>query len=85
MFTKSDAAKLQGDFIPGGKRVRLDSLLFRKTTDYEIYRCCQQSAYDIQSGPIYCGDIAEYIAPIEDKGKVALCERHRPPKNLIEA
>ncbi len=85
MITKSDAKKLQRDFIPnGGRSVDIRLHTFRRTDDYEIYQCCRQVAYDPQSGPIYCGKVSEYIARIDDTGIVTLCERHKPPQELIK-
>ncbi len=82
-MTKEDARRIRKpDFIPGGKRVDLNTLHFRRTGSTEILRCCRQTSHDIQSGPIYCGDIAEYVAPTAG-GAVALCERHAPPNHLL--
>jgi hypothetical protein len=64
---------IEGDFIPNGERVNITNLKFRKTKDHEIYQCCKQTSYDTQSGPIYCGDLAEYIASV-GKGIAALCK-----------
>lgn len=83
MLTKATAAKLRGDFIPGGKMVDINILRFRRTNDTEVFRCCRQTQNDLQSGPIFCGDIAEFIARTAD-GIAALCERHAPPKHLVD-
>jgi len=82
-MTKDDAKKLRGGFIPGVKPVDINTLVFRRTGNSEITRCCQPTSRDPQSGLIYCGDIAEYIAPSQG-GYVALCERHRPPNKLLQ-
>lgn len=81
-----DAAKqLQRDWIPDGVRnkapaVDIHDKQFRHTSQYEVYRCCRQSNYDPQSGPIYCGRVAEYITVelLEGGYVVALCENHKP-------
>lgn len=83
MFTKEAARRLQRDFIPGGKSVDISTLRFRKTDDHEIYQCCRKVSHDLQSGPIYCGDIAEYFATTTD-GYTCLCQRHKPPQHLID-
>jgi len=83
-LTKERAKQLQRDFIPGGKAVNIRTLRFRRTeSDEEVHQCCRQTSYDIQSGPIYCGKIAEYIADTAD-GHVALCEVHPPPRDLVD-
>jgi hypothetical protein len=79
---KSEAKQLQRDFIPTGKRVDIHTLEFRRTHPDEIYQCCVQTGSDYpQSGAIYCGRVAEYIA-FTPGGSVAMCgERgHIPPK-----
>lgn len=77
---------LKKDFVPNGKSVKIDTLTFRRTKDYEAYHCCRQRGYDIQSGPTFCGDLAEYIAFAEDgSGVVALCKRDKPPDRLIKS
>jgi len=82
MLTKDQARKLRGDYIPTGKPVDIRTLRFRKTKDHEILLCCRPTSNDIQSGPIYCGDVSEFVAE-NDEGYVALCMRHKPPANLI--
>ena len=82
-MTKEDARRIkEPDFIPDGKSVDINTLRFRRTGSTEILRCCCQTSYDIQSGPIYCGGIAEYIAPTKG-GAVALCEHHSPSNRLL--
>ena len=82
-LTKEKAKQLlKGDFIPGGKEVDITNLDFRETREDEVYQCCRQTGYDLQSGPLYCGNVAEYVA-FTDGGLVALCgnqRRHFPPK-----
>jgi len=83
-LTKELAKKIRrGDIIPDGKSVSIKTLRFRKTKEDEIYCCCYRSGYDPQSGPMYCSDISEYVAFTSD-GYVGCCERHAPPKNLID-
>ena len=81
-LSKEQAKQLQRDFIPGGGPVDINTLRFRHTLSDEIYQCCKKTGNDPQSGPIYCGDVAEYIARTEN-GLVACCERHPPPRRLI--
>ena len=83
-LTKERARKLlKGDFIPGGKAVDVRDLTFRKTLEHEVFQCCARTGYDPQSGPFYCGDVAELVAEIEKDGivtgVVALCN-HRGHK-----
>jgi len=55
--------------------VDIKELEFRRATDYEVYRCLRQTGNDSQSGPFYCGNIAEFIAITKDgKGRVTICE-----------
>lgn len=84
ILTKEMAREIrQGDYIPKGiiGRVDANKLSFRKTTEHEIHRCCQITGNDPQSGPIYCGEIAEFIA-FHNGGIVVLCGNrgHVPPK-----
>ena len=76
---KSDAKKLVAqmrDFIPGGKPVAdIRALTFRCTTEHEVLLCGTQTGDDIQSGPFYCGAIADWAAVTAD-GTVAVCDRH---------
>ena len=83
LLTKDCAKTVRGEFIPGGKLVDISNLKFRKTKVYEVYRCCRRTGLDPQSGPFFCGDIAEFVAPVKEGGVVALCERHKPPSHLI--
>ena len=84
-MTKTEAKNLlKGDFIPGGSTVSLDELRqleFRETTENEVYQCCAQTGTDIQSGPGYCGDIAEFVAFFDDGEVIAMCGKrgHTPP------
>ena len=86
VLAKEEAKKIrQGDFIPDGDSVDIRTLRFRKTREDEVFQCCRHVGYDPQSGPMYCGDIAEYVA-YKDSKFVATCDRprHRPPKNLTD-
>ena len=75
---KSEAKKLaeqMRDYIPGGKPVDVVSLTFRRTYDHEVLLCGTRTGHDIQSGPFYCGAIADWAA--EANGGVApICDRH---------
>jgi len=77
---KDRAKQLQSDFIPNGEWIDISTLEFRRTLPDEVYQCCVRSGHDIQSGPIYCGRVAEWIA-FTIKGSVALCgQRTHVPK-----
>ncbi len=83
-LTKDTAKKIRlGNFIPEGKPADITTLRFRKTREYEVYYCCCRVGCDPQSGPMFCGDISEHVAFTAD-GYVGCCERHPPPKNLID-
>lgn len=81
LSSKDRAERLQHEFIPRGEAVELGKLSFGFTLDDEIYRCCVQTSRDPQSGPIYCGAVAEFVALIEHD-YVGLCGKrgHVPPK-----
>lgn len=86
-LTKEIAKSLQEkDFIPRGKPISRESLSFRRTTENEVYRCCAHVGNDLQSGPMFCGKIAEFVAFTEsgEKGYVGLCgtRGHVPPKKV---
>ena len=63
------------DYIPGGKSVSKVKNL--RPADPGA-RCCCETAYDIQSGPIFCGEPADWMADDANaSGKVtAVCSRH---------
>ena len=83
-LTKDTARKIrQRDFIPGGEPVDIKDLHFRETRQEEVFYCCRKVGHDPQSGPMFCGDISEYVAFTTD-GYVGCCKRHTPPKNLID-
>jgi hypothetical protein len=83
MLTKTAARTLQKnlqDYIPKGKALSRDQvarLVFRETTEFEIYHCGTRTGDDIQSGPYYCGAIADFVAPAPEGGIVAICGRHK--------
>ena len=85
MITKTQAKNLlPSDFVPGGKQLtseELRNLKFRRTTENEIFQCCVITGEDIQSGPYFCGQIAEFVAFSSDS-MVALCGEngHVPPR-----
>lgn len=88
-MTKTQARKLlQKDYIPkGGKIDNLRSLEFRPTEEHEIYRCGKRTGHDIQSGDIFCGDLAEWIdvTPNDvtsNKERAALCDEHAERLNV---
>jgi hypothetical protein len=77
MVTKEEAKALRKrDFIPNGERVDIRTLTFRETGEYEVYQCCFPTGNDPQSGPFYCGDIADFTADVDGGGVVAVCQRH---------
>lgn len=85
-MTKSEARDFLEtcrDYLPrGGRALRQEeirSLQFRETAEHEIYHCGCQTGDDIQSGPYYCGAIADFVANAPDgsSGVVAVCGRHK--------
>lgn len=77
MGLKTLAKSLQRDFVPGGPSVDVRKLSFRRTTEDEAFQCCAKTTYDPQSGPIFCGRVAEFVAEVpEQGGHVAICKRH---------
>lgn len=75
---KDLAKQLQRDYIPNGRRISRDEfsdLKFRRTEEYEIYQCGCQTGNDIQSGPIYCGRVADFLAETKE-GVLAACKSH---------
>ena len=77
MLTKSEAKALRHmDYIPNGKKVDIRKLHFRETEEHEVFFCAAQTGNDIQSGPIYCGDVADWISHTQDGGVACLCNRH---------
>lgn len=86
-MTKKFAKRLQSDFVPDGRALsskEVAQLRFRRTRSHEVYQCAARTGHDPQSGPIFCGRVAEWVAYTDD-GILALCEgRHRPPEGTIE-
>ncbi len=83
MTTKTEARKLQGSFTPEGRMLSEDEvkrLQFRLTKENEVLRCVCSTGIDPQSGPLFCGDVADYVA-VTDGGHVALCEHHMKKVN----
>lgn len=77
-MNKTEARRLmRGDYIPDGPGVLTKGLAFRRTLEHEVYRCAARTGYDVQSGPIYCGDLAEW-ARFEVDSVIACCSRHFP-------
>jgi hypothetical protein len=77
-MNKSEVKKLveqMRDYIPGGKPVDVQSLTFRRTHEHEVLLCGTRTGHDIQSGPFYCGAVADWFAPVPE-GAVAVCDRH---------
>lgn len=78
-MTKEVAKKLrEGHYVENGIEIthkEFKKLKFRKTNSTEIERCATIIGDDSQSGPLYCGDIAEYVGK-RKKGILWLCERH---------
>jgi hypothetical protein len=76
---KSEAKKLvekMRDYIPGGARVAdVKALTFRRTREDEVILCGAQTGDDLQSGPCFCGKIAEWVARTSG-GVAAICDRH---------
>ena len=62
-------------------REEFKKLKFRKTNEDEIFWCGVKIAEDSQSGPIYCGEVAEYIALTESIAACS-CKKHPPKINL---
>jgi hypothetical protein len=72
------------DFVPSLPRtsVTLDQLGSPQRTDNSSVRCHQVVGNDIQSGPIYCGEMAVVIAFNKDGSRrwVAWCVDHVPER-----
>ena len=71
-FREDWVPKEKGEIIPDPK-----ALKWRTTEEWEVYHCAIVTGNDIQSGPIYCGQLCEYIHITEDQKKyIAVCELH---------
>jgi hypothetical protein len=79
MITKTEARDLlkkTRDYIPGGKPVSNPQILqWRPTTELEIHHCGVQTGDDLQSGPYYCGALADFVAEVPE-GTAAVCRKH---------
>ncbi len=80
MITKTEARALlekTRDYIPGGKQPVPEprALPWRPTTELEIHHCGVRTGDDIQSGPYYCGAIADFVATVPN-GLAAVCKKH---------
>jgi hypothetical protein len=65
--TKTESKELlKEDYIPGGKRIDITNIEFRRTEEHEVFRCCAITGNDVQSGPFYCGSIAEWVCETDD-------------------
>jgi hypothetical protein len=77
---KSEAQALverMRDYIPKGRSVDVSKLLFRRAHDHEIHLCGVRTGRDIQSGPYYCGALADWLAQAEGDGQLAaVCDKH---------
>lgn len=64
------------DYVPGGTLVEdARRLPFRRTREQEIRLCGTRTGTDIQSGPYFCGAVADWVAETRE-GTAALCDRH---------
>ena len=78
--TRQEAKQLQRDYIPNGSRVDEETvrcLVYRALTEGEIHRCGWSDSYDPQSGPIFCGQVADWMAPVANGETLYLCAYHR--------
>ena len=77
--------KTMRDYVPKGRIVTPDEVRkapWREVEDGEICYCHQRVANDIQSGPIYCGDLADFTADFPDNHCLSFCARHFRQKRL---
>jgi len=76
-INKAFAKSLQGDYAPGGTPVATDECThWRMIGDNEVERCGRLIGYDVQSGPVYCGDVADFGATAPNGEPVFICARH---------
>lgn len=72
---------LEGDYIPGG--AKLDNLdrLYGRQPATGLERCGVQTGDDLQSGPMYCGDLAVATYRLDGIPGACLCvcKRHDAP------
>ncbi len=71
------------DWIPSsdglnGKHICRDKIINVRPAQ-RLERCCHITGTDDQSGPIYCGDLADYIADVVgiEGVIVAVCAYHK--------
>lgn len=64
------------DYVPKGKPVDVAKLMFRRTHEHEILLCGTRTGDDIQSGPYFCGAVADWVAVTSDDGLAAVCDKH---------
>lgn len=77
---KELAKQLQEPFTPKGPSIAPEDLTtWRVTGPHDVYRCCRMIGHDVQSGPMHCGDIADFVADGTEKGyHLAYCRYHVP-------
>lgn len=87
-MTKTEAKLIQSgnypplkrDYIPGGKEQKtIVDLKLRQTEEDEVYQCGAITGNDPQSGPIYCGKIADWV---DEDGLYCICDYHK--RNAIK-
>jgi hypothetical protein len=66
------------DYIPGGAIVKEpDKLVWRRLEDHEeVSFCCVQTGYDLQSGPMYCGAVADWRGDQGGLDSTFACDNH---------
>lgn len=71
------------DYIPSGSPVRSICNL-RPATGLE--RCSVAVGDEIQSGPLYCGELADVVADVSGKLRchIAACNRHKDSLEDLE-
>ncbi len=72
---------MSSDFVPDGTvmsfdKIHKEGIAFRKLSRDEVWRCCRMTSEDIQSGPIYCGKMAQLLGALPDSTFIALCDAH---------
>jgi hypothetical protein len=70
VITKTEARRLvdrMRDYVPGGKPIAdPQTLPWRPTMELEIHHCGARTGEDIQSGPYYCGALADFVAVVPE-------------------
>lgn len=77
------------DYIPSGKGSVHSIGPITPLAKWHYGRCCIVVGDDIQSGPLYCGDRAEWVADSFDSdgkvnGKVMSCRYHKSSFDELE-